>query len=53
MTSGADVIAQSLKNLGVTTVFGIVGIPIVEVFTIMIIGSIECLTNFIDWRFLY
>jgi 2-hydroxyacyl-CoA lyase 1 len=31
MTSGAHVIAKALKKLGITTVFGIVGIPIVEV----------------------
>ncbi|ONH67355.1 putative 2-hydroxyacyl-CoA lyase [Cyberlindnera fabianii] len=31
MSSGAQLIALSLKKLGVTTVFGIVGIPIVEV----------------------
>lgn len=31
MSSGAKLVAQSLKKLGVTVVFGIVGIPIVEV----------------------
>ncbi|CCH42522.1 2-hydroxyacyl-CoA lyase 1 [Wickerhamomyces ciferrii] len=31
MSSGAKLIAKVLKKLGVTTVFGIVGIPIVEV----------------------
>lgn len=29
--TGAKVIARSLKNLGVTVIFGIVGIPIVEI----------------------
>ncbi|KAH3687417.1 hypothetical protein WICPIJ_001594 [Wickerhamomyces pijperi] len=31
MSTGAKIIAQTLKKLGVTVVFGIVGIPIVEV----------------------
>lgn len=31
MSTGAHLIARSLKQLGITTVFGIVGIPIVEV----------------------
>ena len=29
--SGARVIAQSLRDIGVTVIFGIVGIPVVEV----------------------
>ena len=29
--TGADVIARTLKELGVTVIFGIVGIPVVEV----------------------
>ena len=29
--SGAQIIAQSLRNLGVTVLFGIVGIPVVEI----------------------
>lgn len=31
MTTGATLIAKILKKLGVTVVFGIVGIPVVEV----------------------
>ena len=30
-TAGAKIIAQSLQRLGVTVIFGIVGIPVVEV----------------------
>ncbi|GMM37413.1 putative indolepyruvate decarboxylase family protein [Saccharomycopsis crataegensis] len=30
MSTGAEVIAQSLKNLGVEVVFGLVGIPVIE-----------------------
>ncbi|ODV89148.1 hypothetical protein CANCADRAFT_27702 [Tortispora caseinolytica NRRL Y-17796] len=31
MTTGADVIAESIKKLGVKVVFGLVGIPVIEV----------------------
>jgi 2-hydroxyacyl-CoA lyase 1 len=31
MPTGADVIAEALIQLGVTHVFGIVGIPVIEV----------------------
>ncbi len=30
-TSGAKIIAQALRSLGVTVIFGIVGIPVVEI----------------------
>lgn len=30
-TTGAKLIAQSLRDLGVTVIFGIVGIPVVEI----------------------
>lgn len=30
-SSGAHIIARSLRDLGITTIFGIVGIPVIEI----------------------
>ncbi|PRT53191.1 Putative 2-hydroxyacyl-CoA lyase [Wickerhamiella sorbophila] len=46
MTSGAEIVANSLKELGVEHIFGIVGIPVIEVAEACIAKGI----NFISFR---